>query len=140
MLARRKRYVSFNFKGLSQQIPNKRLWRPEVQTQKCMLCQAHFSAIFNLLFLKEVFVSFMILTSFILLIIEIFLNTVMETKLVNLVPLNGTNYATWKVQCKMALIRDGVWNIVNGTEIVPDSRTEMDYMQSIYRAKIAHWQ
>ena len=47
----------------------------------------------------------------------------MEAKLVNLVPLNGTNYATWKVQCKMALIRDGVWNIVNGTEIVPDSRT-----------------
>ena len=25
----------------------------------------------------------------------------------------------------MALIRDGVWKIVNGTEIVPDSRTEM---------------
>ena len=25
----------------------------------------------------------------------------------------------------MALIRDGVWNVVNGTEIVPDSRTEM---------------
>ena len=49
----------------------------------------------------------------------------METKLVNLVPLNETNYATWKVQCKMALIRDGVWNIVNGTEIVPDSRIEM---------------
>ena len=49
----------------------------------------------------------------------------METKHVNLVPLNGTNYATWKVQCKMALIRDGVWNIVNGTEIVPDSRTEI---------------
>ena len=65
--------------------------------------------------------------------IEIFLNIAMETKLVNL---NGTNYATWKVQCKMALIRDGVWNIVNGTEIVPDSRTEM---QSIYCAKIAHW-
>ena len=48
----------------------------------------------------------------------------METKLFNLVPLNGTNYATWKVECKM-IIRDGVWNIVNGTEIVPDSRTEM---------------
>ena len=49
----------------------------------------------------------------------------METKHVNLVLLNGTNYATWKVQCKMALIRVGVWSIVNGTEIVPDSRTEM---------------
>ena len=49
----------------------------------------------------------------------------METKLVNLVLLNGTNYATWKVQFKMALIRDSIWNIVNGTEIVPDFRTEM---------------
>ena len=48
----------------------------------------------------------------------------METKLVNLVPLKGTNHATWKVQCKMTLIRDGVWNIVKGTEIVPNSRTE----------------
>ena len=47
----------------------------------------------------------------------------MEIKLVNLVLLNETNYATWKVQCKMTLIRDGDWNIVNGTEIVPDSRT-----------------
>ena len=49
----------------------------------------------------------------------------MKINLVNLVPLNGTNFATWKVQCKMALIRDGVWDIVNGTEIVPDSRTEI---------------
>ena len=63
----------------------------------------------------------------------------METKLVNFVLLNGTNYATWKVQCKMALIRDGVWNIFNGTEIVSDSRTEMDYMRSTYHTKVAHW-
>ena len=48
----------------------------------------------------------------------------METKFVNLVPLNGTNYATRKIQCKMALIRDGLWDIVNMTESVPDSRTE----------------
>ena len=51
------------------------------------------------------------------------MNIAIETKLVNLAPLNGTNHAI-QVQCKMALIRDGVWNIVNGTEIVPDSRTE----------------
>ena len=48
----------------------------------------------------------------------------METKLVHLVPLNGTNYATWKIQCKMALIRDGLWNIVNETEIVSNSRRD----------------
>ena len=34
-------------------------------------------------------------------------------------PVNGANYATWKVQCKMALIREGLWNIVNGTETAP---------------------
>ena len=34
-------------------------------------------------------------------------------------PLNGSNYATWKVQCKMALIRDGLWNIVSESEAAP---------------------
>ncbi|GAB1600790.1 hypothetical protein Ahia01_000357100 [Argonauta hians] len=48
----------------------------------------------------------------------------METKLSNLVPLNGSNYNTWKIQCKMALIKDGLWNIVNETEIVPDKQSE----------------
>lgn len=48
----------------------------------------------------------------------------METKLSNLVPLNGTNYATWKVQCKMALVKDGLWSIVNETEVVPERRTD----------------
>ena len=35
-------------------------------------------------------------------------------------PLNGANYATWKVQCRMALIREGLWNIVNESEGVPE--------------------
>ena len=35
------------------------------------------------------------------------------------VPLNGSNYATWKVQCKMALLKDNLWGIVSGTEEVP---------------------
>ena len=26
---------------------------------------------------------------------------------------------TWKVQCRMALMKDGLWNIVNGTENIP---------------------
>ena len=33
-----------------------------------------------------------------------------------MVPLKGTNYATWKVQCKMALIKEG---IVDETEAAP---------------------
>lgn len=49
----------------------------------------------------------------------------METKLINHVPLNGTNYAIWKKQCKMTLIRERVlWNIVNETEVVPEPKTD----------------
>jgi hypothetical protein len=35
------------------------------------------------------------------------------------VPLNGSNYPTWKVQCRMALMKDGLWSIVEGTEEPP---------------------
>ena len=40
-------------------------------------------------------------------------------KTVSIVPLKGSNYATWKVQCTMALKKDGVWSIVDGTEVAP---------------------
>ena len=36
-----------------------------------------------------------------------------------MVPLNAKNYATWKIQCKMALIKDGLWGIKNGAEDEP---------------------
>ena len=39
-----------------------------------------------------------------------------DSKNVALVPLNGKNYSTWKEQCRMALMRDGLWNIVNNKE------------------------
>ena len=39
--------------------------------------------------------------------------------------LNGLNYATWKVQCKMALIKDGLWGIVDGKETAPTSEEQM---------------
>ena len=48
-----------------------------------------------------------------------------EVKPVSIVPLKGTNYPSWKVQCRMALIREGLWGIVSGTEKAPDS-TEVD--------------
>ena len=41
----------------------------------------------------------------------------------SIVPLSGPNYATWKVQCRMALVKDGLWNIVKGTETVPEGAT-----------------
>ena len=34
------------------------------------------------------------------------------------VPLNGKNYPTWKVQCRMSLMKEGLWN-VDGTEAAP---------------------
>ena len=37
-----------------------------------------------------------------------------------LVPLNGSNYSTWKLQCQMALMREGLWSIVNESETPPD--------------------
>ena len=36
-----------------------------------------------------------------------------------IVPFNGNNYATWKLQCKVALMRDGLFSIVSGTEEEP---------------------
>ena len=36
------------------------------------------------------------------------------------VALKGPNYATWKVQVRMVLMKQGVWKIVEGTEIPPD--------------------
>ena len=36
-----------------------------------------------------------------------------------IVPLNKKNYPTWKMQCQMALVKDSIWSIVNGTETAP---------------------
>ena len=43
---------------------------------------------------------------------------------VSVAALNGSNYPTWKVQCKMALMKDDLWDIVDGVEEVPDPETE----------------
>ena len=51
-----------------------------------------------------------------------------EVKSVTVVPLNDSNYATWKVQCRMALLKDGVWGIVNGTEKEPDQTAEAEVL------------
>ena len=44
----------------------------------------------------------------------------MSDKYVSIVPLTGANFLTWKVQCQMALMKDGLWGIVNGSETVPE--------------------
>jgi len=47
-----------------------------------------------------------------------------ESKTVVVVPSNSLNYSTWKIQCKMALIKDSLWRIVNGTETAPTEGAE----------------
>ncbi len=49
---------------------------------------------------------------------------------INIVPLKGSNYSTWKVQCRMALMRDGLWGIVDGMEAEPlqTSRNSLFYV------------
>ena len=41
--------------------------------------------------------------------------------MLGLVPLNEKNFATWKVQVKMHLMKDDLFSIVEGTEISPGS-------------------
>ena len=42
-----------------------------------------------------------------------------ESRTVTIVPLNGMNYSMWKVQCRMALMKKGLWRIVTGEETAP---------------------
>ena len=42
-----------------------------------------------------------------------------------IVPLNSGNYATLKVQSRMALIKENFWSLVGGTEPVP-KQTDAD--------------
>ena len=49
-----------------------------------------------------------------------------DSKLVAVVPLKGANYPTWKIQCKMALMKEGLWRIVTGEETAPTSDSESE--------------
>ena len=46
-----------------------------------------------------------------------------DSKQAIIVSLTGPNYATWKVQCTVAL-KKGVWSIVSGTEAAPAENTK----------------
>lgn len=45
----------------------------------------------------------------------------------SLIPLNGSNFVTWKIQVRMTLIRDGLWCIVDGTEVAPAADSSEKY-------------
>ena len=55
-----------------------------------------------------------------------------EAKMSTVVPLNGTNYSTWKVQCKMALVKEGLWNIVE-KEVAPTDNTTQEHANFMIR-------
>lgn len=48
-------------------------------------------------------------------------------------PLTGTNYTTWKIQCRMALLRDNLWFIVSGNETPPETANTDKYAKFIAR-------
>ena len=37
-----------------------------------------------------------------------------------IISLSGKNYPTWKIQCRMALMKDSLWGIVSGTETLAE--------------------
>ena len=49
------------------------------------------------------------------------------------VPLNSINYSTWKIQCKMALIKEGLWDI---TETAPTEGVERQPKFAMRRDKV----
>ena len=57
----------------------------------------------------------------------------LDVKTLSIIPLNGKNYPTWKVQCRMALMRDGVWGIVAKTEVSPGSEKPEDLAKFVAR-------
>ena len=57
-----------------------------------------------------------------------------ESKTVSVVPLKEGNYATWKLQCQMALMKEDLWGIVSETENPPDL-DESTATFAKYRAK-----
>ena len=54
-----------------------------------------------------------------------------------IVPLNGTNYATWKVQCHMALMKENLWGFVDDTEGVPNQSDVQGYAKYSSRKNCA---
>lgn len=56
-----------------------------------------------------------------------------EVKTLSIVPLNESNYRTWKIQCRMALTKDGLLGIVSGTEAAPGEAYADKYRKFVAR-------
>ena len=54
----------------------------------------------------------------------------MNSHVVSIIHLKGKKYLTWKVQCQMALMKEGVWGIVQGTEATQGPTMLNDWLNS----------
>ena len=57
----------------------------------------------------------------------------LDVKMASIISLNGTNYPTWKVQCRMALMRDGLWGIATKSELASDEEEAKKYAKFLAR-------
>ena len=62
-----------------------------------------------------------------------------EMRSVAVVPLSTSNYATWKVQCRMAFIKYGLCGIVDVTEEAPVSMCQLTNLPSLKQERIVYW-
>ena len=60
-------------------------------------------------------------------------DSAMRLNTVAVVPLNGANYGTWKIQCRMTLMKDNLWGIVSGTEVAPAEMEADKYAKFVVR-------
>ena len=58
--------------------------------------------------------------------------------MVSIIPLNESNYGTWKIQCPMTLTKDGLWGIVSGTEAALAEADTDKYGKFVARRDKAH--
>ena len=59
----------------------------------------------------------------------------MDNSRTEIVRLNGKNYATWKTQCRMLLLKEGLWEIVTGAEEAPADDAGADVIRQFKTRK-----
>ena len=61
----------------------------------------------------------------------------MSNSLPHITPLNGKNFHTWKIQCRMTLIKQGLWGIVNETEVAADHSSSEEGLRT-FKDRCSH--
>ena len=57
----------------------------------------------------------------------------LDVKTTSIIPLNGENFSTWKVQCRMAVMSDAAWGIVAKTVLSPSPDKAEDLAKFVAR-------